>query len=354
MEKFQNFEKYNMLECFLECQKDSRAACDLYFERYPERQQPDLRIFPRLENNLINYGSFSKPRPKTYQKENKENETINVLACVAADPTTSLRNIEKDIGVVPSKSSHLLKTNKFKCYKPRKTHHLHPGDSERRVQFCNWYLNMLREDELFFTKIIWTDETRITSDGIFNRHNNHLWADHNPHQQVNRVYQGRFGFNVWVALLGNRVLAYEVFEENLNSEIYFNILERHIISYLDNIPLQERESLFFQHDGAPPHNAAIVVNCLNTNFGEKWLANNGPIRWPARSPDITPLDFYFWGFLKNKIYSVRSNTVEELRENFEAALRSIKHLNIWNSMNGVRRRCQLCINANGLQFEHLL
>ena len=93
MEKFQNFEKYNMLECFLECQKDSRAACDLYFERYPERQQPDLIIFPRLENNLINYGSFSKPRPKTYQKENKENETINVLACVAADPTTSLRKI---------------------------------------------------------------------------------------------------------------------------------------------------------------------------------------------------------------------------------------------------------------------
>jgi len=354
MEKFQNFEKYNMLECFIECQKNSRAASDLYFQKYPERQQPNLRTFQRLENTLINYGSFAKPRPKIYQKENKENETINVLACVAADPTTSLRNIEKEVGVVPSKSSGILKTNHFKCYIPRKTHHLHPGDAERRLQFCNWYLNMLREDEQFFTKIIWTDETRVTSDGIFNRHNNHLWADQNPHQQVNRIYQGRFGFNVWVALLENRVLAYEVYEDNLNAELYLSILERNIINYIDNLPLQARERIYYQHDEAPSHNAGIVVNCLNTNFGEKWIANNGPIRWPARSPDLSPLDFNFWGVLKNIIYSKRNNTVEELRDNFEEALRSVKNIHIRNSMNSVRRRCQLCINANGLQFEHLL
>lgn len=354
MNIYQNFEKYNMLECYIECQKNSQEACNLYFERYPERRQPDSRIFLRLENNLINFGAFKTEKPKVYNKVNKEISVINVLGCVNADPTTSCRSIEKDVGVTRSRSSRILKANKFRCYKARKTHRLHPGDAERRIQFCNWYLNMLHENENFFTQIIWTDESRVTSDGIFNRNNNHLWADVNPHQQVNRVYQGRFGFNVWVGLLANGVLAYEIYDGNLNSEVYLNILERHIIDYMDAIPLRNRENLFFQHDGAPAHNAAVVVDCLNNNFRRQWMGTNGPIRWPARSPDLTPLDFFFWGFLKNKIYLNRNDNIEELRENFEAAMRSVTNIHIRNAINGIRRRCQLCLDNNGQQFEHLL
>ncbi|KZC14193.1 hypothetical protein WN55_06624, partial [Dufourea novaeangliae] len=28
----------------------------------------------------------------------------------------------------------------------------------------------------------------------------------------------------------------------------------------------------------------------------------GPMLWPARSPDLTPLDFFVWGTLKDKVY----------------------------------------------------
>ena len=67
---------------------------------------------------------------------------------------------------------------------------------------------------------------------------------------------------------------------------------------MDNIPLLETQKIYFQQDGAPAHGAEIISECLNTNFGQQWIGNNGPIRWPARSPDMTPLDFFFWGFLK--------------------------------------------------------
>ena len=36
--------------------------------------------------------------------------------------------------------------------------------------------------------------------------------------------------------------------------------------------------------------------------------------WPPRSPDLTPPDFFLWGFLKSKVYSTLPETLDELEE----------------------------------------
>ena len=36
--------------------------------------------------------------------------------------------------------------------------------------------------------------------------------------------------------------------------------------------------------------------------------------WPARSPDLTPCDFFLWGYMKGKVFSTTPATIEELRE----------------------------------------
>lgn len=61
-----------MLECYIESNKHNQTASDLYFERYPARQQPYPTIFKRLEQNLISFGSLKKERPKSYINENLE------------------------------------------------------------------------------------------------------------------------------------------------------------------------------------------------------------------------------------------------------------------------------------------
>ena len=48
--------------------------------------------------------------------------------------------------------------------------------------------------------------------------------------------------------------------------------------------------MYFQQNGAPPHNARIITDYLNDTFPHRWIGKNGAIRWPARSPDLTPLD----------------------------------------------------------------
>ena len=52
-------------------------------------------------------------------------------------------------------------------------------------------------------------------------------------------------------------------------------------------------------DGAPPHYANPVKIWLNDKFAGKWLGRRGAIDWPARSPDLTPADF----FLTHPVYN---------------------------------------------------
>ena len=45
-------------------------------------------------------------------------------------------------------------------------------------------------------------------------------------------------------------------------------------------------------DGAPAHFARAPREVLDRWFPGRWIGRGGAVRWPARSPDLTPLDFY--------------------------------------------------------------
>ena len=50
-------------------------------------------------------------------------------------------------------------------------------------------------------------------------------------------------------------------------------------------------------DGAPPHFSCSVTDVLNERFPDVWIGRGGPIPWPTRRPDLSPLDFFLWGTL---------------------------------------------------------
>jgi len=42
---------------------------------------------------------------------------------------------------------------------------------------------------------------------------------------------------------------------------------------------------------------------LNRQLSERWIGRGGgSTSWPPRSPDLTPLDFFLWGFVKDEVY----------------------------------------------------
>ena len=118
-----------------------------------------------------------------------------------------------------------------------------------------------------------------------------------------------------------------------------------------NIPFG---NVWFQQDGASPHYAVAVRNYLDATFPGRWIGRRGPIEWPARSPDLTPLDFYLWGKLKAKVYSPRPGTLQALmnRIRFEIALIQAEELE--RVLLEIYDRLGYCIAAEGGHFEHLI
>ena len=344
-----------MIVCFAETGENIDAASNLYHERYPERRQPFKDIFPRLRHNLITSGQFQKPRPKTYvTNRDKELEEIVVLGSIENNPKTSTRKLKESTGLARSNVRRTLKKHKYRPFRIRKVHHLRDGDYQRTLDFCQWFLKKCNQVPDFSLNCIWTDETYVSSAGIFNRYNSYTWAQENPHEVVQEINQGRFGFSVWAGICRGRIIGPVIYDDTLTSQRYLEILRQKIEPLIDELPLADLRTVFFQHDGAPPHNAAIVNNFLTANFTNNWIGNQSPNRWPASSPDLTPMDFHFWGRLKDLILKLPKNTRQELEAAVMQAFATFTPLEIINAARAVQKRCRLCLNEAGRHFEHYL
>ena len=71
---------------------------------------------------------------------------------------------------------------------------------------------------------------------------------------------------------------------------------------LENVRLQARQRLWYQHDGAPAHFALDVREYLNNVFPNRWIGKGGTVQWPPHSADLTPMNFFIWGEMKCLVY----------------------------------------------------
>ena len=98
---------------------------------------------------------------------------------------------------------------------------------------------------------------------------------------------------------------------------YLNVLEDTLVPRLNVI--DRDQDMIFMQDGAPPHYATLVRTFLNNELPGRWLGHRGPYEWPARSCDITPCDFFLWGWAKEEVYKRSPSNLEEL----EFAIRDV-------------------------------
>ena len=80
----------------------------------------------------------------------------------------------------------------------------------------------------------------------------------------------------------------------------------------------------------------------------------GYVGWPARSCDLTPLDFAIWGIIKEKIYAVCPNSILHLKQVIEEAFQELNEdsdLIFW-IIQHTEERVNLCIANGGHHFEH--
>ena len=192
-----------------------------------------------------------------------------------------------------------------------------------------------------------------TRDDIFNSRNSHVWAEENPHEIIQKRNKNRFSVNVWAGVLGNHVIGPYILPNRLNSPTYLVFLRDILPDLVEEVPLQERVGMWLQHGGTPAHFGDNVQEYLDVTFGECWIGRGGPTPWPPRSPDLTPLDFYFWGSMKELVYSTLvENEIELLGRIVEAGdVIEEENANIFQPME-VRFRA--CNRVNERHFKQLI
>ena len=101
------------------------------------------------------------------------------------------------------------------------------------------------------------------------------------------------------------------FESNgttkVNAEVYTRHLRRELIPAIER--LYANNDFIFVQDRASSHTSRLCQDFLREKLKKKnrFVASD---QWPLYSPDLNPLEFYFWNQLKKTFY-------EESREEGE-------------------------------------
>lgn len=271
------------------------------------------------------------------------------------NPTFSTEDASKYFNRSKKKISTTLHKYGYHPYKILPVQKLTDEQKVSRLNFCRDMLQRKVRDNDFFKKVLWSDEATFTTAGMFNRRNSHLWALENPRGICEIKIQGRKAVHVWCGILDTQVIGPIFYEFNLNGERYLEFLENEIENYLENLPIRQYNDIIWHQDGAPPQNVLVVRNFLQNRY-PLWIGRNGDIGWPPNSPDLTILDSFFWGYVKNTVYKERSASLEELKIKIINCISNLvqeKPHFIINAIDKIEDDYTKCVNNNGGHIEHL-
>ncbi|GFW91168.1 uncharacterized protein TNCV_1808891 [Trichonephila clavipes] len=59
-------------------------------------------------------------------------------------------------------------------------------------------------------------------------------------------------------------------------------------------------------------------------LGDRLISRFGPVNWPPRSCDLTPLDYFLWGYVKSLVYGDKPQTLDHLEDNIRRVIADIR------------------------------
>lgn len=327
--------------------RSTREAAREFNARHPERPPIHHSVVAYVNHLFNTSGNVVKSRPRELNNRRHPLDAV-ILVAYHNNPRTSLRDMARNLNIPYTKIWRCLRRHKLKPYKPKFLHTLQEGDLYRRMEYCLWCQGQFLNDREFLKKIIFSDEATFTTNGVVSSQNCRYWAEENPNWVIKCKSQYSQKVNVWCAIVDTQIIGPVFFFNTLNAERFLIFLNTELMDAIDDLPLIMRRELYFQLDGASVHNSRIVRGWLDENFPLRWIGRNSPlIKWPPRSPDITPLDFFLWGTIKNVVYASRPQNREELCQRIRQACREISPEILRRVVLNNRKRVEKCIRLQG-------
>lgn len=328
------------------CESKSYAKCQEDFSNaFPDAKVPNKSSICRLFHRFRDTGSVND-RKRTGRPSVLTDDSLQTISeTFIRSPKKSLRKLSTQIGLSYGSVHKATKLLKLHPYRINVTHQLQEPDKEKRMQYCHWFKTFIRNDISVLDKVFFSDEAWFHLSGYVNSQNYRIWSAENPHEfHEQPLHSQKIG--VWCDVSRRRIVGPIFFSETITAERYQEI----IMQFVAMLHVDERYC-WLQQDGATSHTANSTIQFLHDFFDDRIISRG---LWPPRSPDLSPPDFYLWGFLKDNVYNNNPHTLDELRRNIEDCISNITTATLKKVACNVRKRVDACIANHGGQFQHLL
>lgn len=252
------------------------------------------------------------------------------------------RIVRKDLGLHP--------------YKIQLVQELKQHDHRFRRGFAAWALEQLTEDPFFHRTVMFSDEAHFWFNGYVNKQNCRIWSEENPHQYEETPLHPE-KVTVWCAIHAGGVIGPYFFENAQGQRVTVNgVRYRAMLNdyFFPIVVANNLEEFWFQQDGATCHTANETIALLQGQFGDNVISRNGPVNYPPRSCDLTPCDFFLWGYVKSKVYANHPITIADLKTNIRTVIREIPAAMCENVMVNWTERMRYCQQSRGAHLNDII
>ncbi|GFX91229.1 DUF4817 domain-containing protein [Trichonephila clavipes] len=257
---------------------------------------------------------------------------MKAIASEAASGTSSAREAARRLVLPPSSVRNVLRRLlQLYPYKLQSCHELLPADTAQREAFVKCVFSKMEQNPTWVFSILWTDEAHFSLHGDINNHNCRISATSNPREYTQKPLHSP-KVTAWCGFSGSFILGPFFFEtqcpvngwitETVNAYRYLTLLRETVVPCL--IQRGQTSNVTFMQDGATSHTANPVKTFLIQTFGEdRIVSRRCRYPWPPRSPDLTPADFWLWGYLKSSVYLSGPSSLPELKDAIRREVSSI-------------------------------
>ena len=313
---------------------------------------PSIQAVLNLYNKFCSTGTVLDLPRSGRPKISTEESTDQIEQILEEEPRSTLTQISAATGVSRSTIQRRIKSELgLKPYKIQILQELCDDDYDMRVELAQTLIPML-QDPALQNLIFFSDEANFHLSGRVHKQNCRIWGYEKPTQfETEPLHSPKL--TAWCMVSSNCVIGPYFFEDQtVTGKNYLNMLE----NYLHPILVKKRivRRIIFQQDGAPAHYDLDVRSWLNKKFPGKWIGRRGPIEWAPRSPDLTPLDFFLWGYVKQRVYSTPVPNMSELKSRITESIQLIEPDILQSVFQNLEKRLHLVIENNGKHIEHLL
>lgn len=329
-------------------------------KRYPEMGKLNKKQVQRIVKRFEAKGSIEDNRHKNTGRPRsvRSDETIEqVKSVIGETPQRSVRRVLGDITNSASSTSvfRMLKYDlKLTPYTISIMQHLKPTDITSRLSFARWMVaNIHIVDNIWFS-----DEAHFFLNAQVNKKNCRYWGTEKPHYYIEKSLHAE-KVTVWAALSADGIIGPFFFEDDegnvdtVNKGRYLNVLKKKFLPALRRKGI-DVDTIWFQQDGAAPHTAIDVITWLQQTFGRNLISLKTDCEWPPHSPDLSPLDFFLWGHLKDKVYKPTPTTTDELKAAIKREIRVISSETCTAVIRNFQQRLDVVISEKGRHLEHIL